>query len=341
MPVAPLLLTLAIVLVGMALALSQFCMVRAVLGVRDGEVSAARCVLAISLAIAVCLQLLAAISDGETMPTYTPEPLQVLLGGGLFGIAARANGGCYIGTINDLCRGQWRRLFSVTGWVIGFALLQRPPLPAHNQNGLELGLVLSGLALLLTALNHWARTREQGFQPNPAIGWLQGRRAWALMLSSGILMGLLHHTDLPWHPSSLARALGRFLAGTPLPPATACALLIPLGMVLVHRWLGVQQTRAPAWGDLSLLVWGTLMGLATVWGMGANDGYLFRSLPLGSLHAASGLAAMTAGILLPLRWPGALAGHAAASLAISRNETRNGPRQRQGGPDSADGWQGR
>ena len=42
------------------------------------------------------------------------------------------------------------------------------------------------------------------------------------------------------------------------------------------------------------------MGLGAVWGMGANDGYLFRSLPVGPLHAAVVLAAMSAGILLPL-----------------------------------------
>jgi hypothetical protein len=116
----------AIVLVGMALALSQFCMVRSVLSIRTGDLSPARCVLAISLAIALSLQLLAVVDGGETRPSYTPS-IAVVLGGLVFGIAARANGGCFIGTLNELCRGHWRRLYIVAGWILGFALLKLPP----------------------------------------------------------------------------------------------------------------------------------------------------------------------------------------------------------------------
>lgn len=298
----PLVLALiAIPLVGAALALSQFCMVRAVLGVQAGELSAARCVLAISLAIAFTLQLLAVARGGERLPAFDPQ-LPVLLGGLLFGIAARANGGCFVGTTNELCRGQGRRLWTMAGWVLGFALLQWPPLPHHGERPLELLLVLLGLAALLLLLQRQARSRQQIFTPNAALPGLRGGRAWALMLACGILMGLLHHSALVWDPSALARALGRALVGEPLPAAAAAALLLPLGMTLIHLWRGQIQMQAPRLADLPLLLWGTLMGLGAVWGMGANDTYLFRSLPLGSFHAAVGLAAMSAGILLPLRW---------------------------------------
>lgn len=267
------LLTLAaIVLVGMALALTQFCMVRAVRGVREGVVSPARCVLAISLAIAFSLQLLAILQGGESRPSYTPAA-PVVLGGLLFGVAARANGGCCIGTLNELSRGQWRRLYTVAGWILGFALLQPPPLASHGQRPWEVGLV---------------------------IPELQGGWAWGLMLACGLLMGLLHHTAWPWHPSSLARQLGQAVTGADLPLSSSCALLLPLGMLLVHRQRDPVQSQQPVISDLPLLLWGTLMGLGTAWGMGANDGYLFRHLPVGSLHAAVGLAAMSAGILLPL-----------------------------------------
>ena len=301
MPLMLLFPLLAIPLVGMALALSQFCMVRAVLGVRSRELSPACCVLAISLAIALTLQLLALLHGGETMPAYSPQ-LPVLLGGLLFGVAARANGGCYIGTANELCRGHGRRLYTVAGWVLGFALLQRPPLPSHGQRPLEVALVLLGLSVGLLVLLGRARRLRQSFVPNPAIAGLRGARAWGLMLASGIVMGLLHHSALPWHPSSLARELGHALVGRSLTPATAAGPLLLLGMTVVHSWRGQLQPRRPRLDDLPLLRWGTLMGLGTVWGMGANDGYLFRSLPLGSLHAAAGLAAMAVGILLPLPW---------------------------------------
>jgi hypothetical protein len=197
-------------------------------------------------------------------------------------------------------------LLTVAGWVLGFALLQRSPLPHHGQRPLDLLLVLLGITALLLLLQLQARRRQQIFIPNAAVVGLRGGRAWGLMLACGILMGLLHHSALIWDPSALARALGRALVGEPLPAAAAAALLLPLGMTLVHIWRGQIQPQAPRLADLPLLLWGTLMGLGAVWGMGANDAYLFRSLPLGSFHAAVGLAAMSAGILLPLRWPAPL-----------------------------------
>jgi hypothetical protein len=289
----------AIVLVGMALAISQFCMVRAVLSVRAGNFSPARCVLAISLAIAISLQLLALLHGGEPRPSYTPS-FAVVLGGLVFGIAARANGGCYIGTLNELCRGHWRRLYTVAGWILGFALLNRPSLPSHSQRPEEVAFVGVAMVgpLLLLSLLAWRRRQE--CCPNPALSRLRGSRAWVLMLLSGVLMGLLHHSDWPWDPSRLAFYMGRALHGASVPASAACALLLPLGMLLVHRWRGLIQPKRLKTADLQLLLWGTLMGLGSVWGMGANDGYLFRSLPVGSLHAAVGLAAMSAGILLPL-----------------------------------------
>ena len=289
----------AIVLVGMALALSQFCMVRSVLSTRTGDLSPARCVLAISLAIALSLQLLAVVGGGETRPSYTPS-IAVVLGGLVFGIAAQANGSCFIGTLNELCRGHWRRLYTVAGWILGFALLKVPPLPSHVQRPGEVVVVVLALAGLLLLLSLLAMRRRQEFRPNPALHGLRGGRAWGVMLITGVLTGLLHHSDWPWDPSRLATYLGRALHGEGVPVSAACALLLPLGMVIVHRWRGLVQPKRVVRADLPLLLWGTLMGLGTVWGMGANDGYLFRSLPVGSLHAAVGLTAMSAGILLPL-----------------------------------------
>jgi len=187
----------------------------------------------------------------------------------------------------------------VAGWILAFALLRASPLPAHGQRPWEVGLVVMGLAALLLLLLSWcAQQRHQAFCPNPAISSLRGPRAWGLMLATGVLMGLLQHSHWPWDPSSLARGLGLALTGAELPSATACALLLPLGMAITHQWRGQIQPRLPVVADLKLLLWGLLMGLGTVWGMGANDGYLFRYLPLGSMHAAAGLAAMTVGILL-------------------------------------------
>ena len=287
----------AIFVVGVALALSQFCLVRSVLGVRRGEFSAARCVVGLSVLIAITLLVMARWRGGETMPTYSPQ-LSVLLGGLLFGIAARANGGCFVGTLNGLCKGDWRRLCTVAGWILGYALLRVPPIPSHPQSAGEVALILSGLGGLLWWLTRQARRRGQGFVPNPAEPHLKGSLAWALMLTTGMLVGLLHHSGLPWDPSSLAKALGHSLRGTPLPPAIAGALAIPLGMALVHGLRRDWHPQTIQLKDGLLVPLGMLMAIGSVWGMGANDSYLFLYVPLGSLHAAFGLSAMAAGILL-------------------------------------------
>jgi hypothetical protein len=287
----------AIVAVGMALALSKFCFVVTVLGVRSGNLSPARCVVGLSFLIAISLLALAQWRGGETMPIYNPQ-LAVVFGGLVFGLAARSNGGCFVGTINGLCKGEAGRLLTIAGWVLGYALLRRSPIPGHHQTPLEVGLVLGGLGACLLVLNRRARRQHQCFLPNPKEPSLQGGVAWALMLTTGILVGLLHHSGLPWTPSNLARALGDSLRGIPLGHLWAYALLTPLGMALVHGLRGDFSPVPIRRRDLRLLPIGMLMAMGSVWGMGANDTYLFRYLPLGSMHAALGLTAMAAGILL-------------------------------------------
>jgi len=198
---------LAIPVVGMGLALSQFCLVRSVLSLRQGDGSPARCLVGLSLAVALTLLLLARWHGGESMTLYSPQP-SVVLGGLVFGMAARANGGCFVGTINGLCKGEGGRLFTVAGWVLGYGLVHLSSLPAHRQSPLEVVLVLAALAALLLVLNRIAKRQQQSFRPNPAAPGLQGNLAWVLMLSTGTLVGLLHHSGLPWDPSSLAKGLG-------------------------------------------------------------------------------------------------------------------------------------
>jgi hypothetical protein len=62
--------------------------------------------------------------------------------------------------------------------------------------------------------------------------------------------------------------------------------------------------------DLKLVHLGILMSMGNVWGMGANNSYLFRYLPLGSIHAAPGLTEMAVGILLGDRF---------GAISFSRN----------------------
>ncbi len=76
-------------------------------------------------------------------------------------------------------------------------------------------------------------------------------------------------------------------------------------MALVH---GLRRDFSPVpvkAVDLKLLPLGMLISMGNVWGMGANNSYLFRCLPPGSMHAALGLTAMAVGIVLG-DWFGAI-----------------------------------
>ena len=100
--------------------------------------------------------------------------------------------------------------------------------------------------------------------PNPSEPGLKGTVAWALMLPTGILVGLLHHSGLPWDPSNLAKALGESLRGSPLTAVSAYALPIPLGMALVHG-LRRDFSRVPIKAkDFKLLPLGMLMAMGSV-----------------------------------------------------------------------------
>ena len=63
----------AVLVVGMALALTKFCFVVTVLGARSGNLSPARCVVGLSLLIALSFLVLAQWHGGETMPIYNPR----------------------------------------------------------------------------------------------------------------------------------------------------------------------------------------------------------------------------------------------------------------------------
>ena len=230
---------------------------------RSGNLSPARCVVGLSLFIALTLLVVAHWHGGETMPIYNPR-LAVVFGGLVFGLAARANGGCFVGTINGLCQGESRRLLTITGWILGYALLRGSPIPGHRQTPLEVGLVVGGLGVLLLVLNSRARHQHQAFMPNPSEPGLKGTVAWALMLTAGILVGLLLHSGLPWDPSNLAKALGASLRGSTLTAISAYALPIPLGMALVH---GVRRDFFPLpikAKDFKLLPLGMLMAMGSV-----------------------------------------------------------------------------
>ena len=70
-----------------------------------------------------------------------------------------------------------------------------------------------------------------------------------------VRVGLLHQSDWPWAPSRLASHLGRALHGAPVPASAACALLLPLGMLIVQRWRGLVQPTRLKTADLQLLLW--------------------------------------------------------------------------------------
>lgn len=287
----------AVILLGYALATSQFCMVRAVLSLKNGFLSPIRCLLGISFSIGYFVALTNFLIGNRDYYFIAPSP-KIVLSGILFGLAARFNGGCYIGTMNYLGRGHLRRIYTVLGCIIGFILVDSSSSETIEYSDKQILLTLLSMGVLLLLAEMWALKTRQEFIPNVDLPELKGIWASALMLSIGLIIGLLIYLKLPYQPSAMAHNVGRWLKGLDFSVLSLSALMMPLGMMLFHKGRNNFAILPLTREDIKLILWGVVMALSTIWGAGGNDGYLFESLPKGSLHAIVGLLGMSVGIVI-------------------------------------------
>ncbi|MCP9809417.1 hypothetical protein KBY58_08220 [Cyanobium sp. HWJ4-Hawea] len=288
---------LLIALAGAGFCLTSFCMVKVVLQTRQGLSSPLRCLVGVMLTSCIVWALKTDLNLAAD-PGLFPATGRVGLGGFLFGLAAYANGGCFIGSMNQLAQGQGGRIWTLGGWVLGYLLLA----PLHglmaSPAAMGVGLVAGVLAAALLTLEIQALRRATPFTPNDAIPGLTGSRAWALMLGMGVVMALLIVSVLPWQPSDLAKHLAESLAGQDRRVALVAGLSFPLGMLAINLWRRKFQAQAPRNRHVGWLGWGLVMVVGAELALGGNDSQLFRFIPMGSPHALLGVPAMAAGILV-------------------------------------------
>ncbi|MFM7083893.1 MAG: hypothetical protein ACKOW3_02655 [Hyphomicrobium sp.] len=288
---------LAVAGLGFFLAMSQFCMVRAVLSLKEGHLSPIRCLLAISLSIGLIVYFMNVFSEHPIYNFRSVTP-KIAISGFLFGVAARFNQGCYIGSMNYLGRGHLGRIMCVLGWIVGFILVDGSSDKTSEYTKLYTIITLLGLAVLLLVAEIWSLTKKQIFIPNDDLPELKGFKAGSLMLCIGLIIGGLIYFKFPYHPSTMSLNVSAWLKGSDFNYLSLSALMMPLGMMIFHKRRGQFEILYLKQKDFKHLLWGILMAMTTTWGAGGNDGYLFEYLPKGSLHAVMGLLGMSGGILI-------------------------------------------
>jgi hypothetical protein len=278
----PLALVVALLLAsGLLLSRIRFCMVAAVAEAVKGDWGACRCIATIALAISAVLLLLG-VADGHAPMQLNPN-WRVPLGGLLFGIAAAWNRGCFIGTTIQLSGGNLNALLPITGWVVGFRLLQPPRLmPLPDASPWRTGIALVALVALMLWLIQRQRT-NQGDKVD-----------WHASFACGLMLGLLDNDRWGWSPSTLASSVAHIGAVG----SSWLGLVMLLGMAVESALQGRFHWRLPDWRQWGRLPMGIAMAIGASLAMGGNDSQILRYLPGGSPHGWLAVPTMAIGVLL-------------------------------------------
>ena len=220
-----------------------------------------------------------------------------IIGGLIFGFGTAANGGCSVSTMSRLARGDLHMLATISGWVIGWCVWLA--LSPTNRHIIPLGetptLFIVGEVLLWAAVTLWAIKSSAA-----------SRRLWLLIMSIGLLSGLLFLLQPYWSPSDMVQHLANAVLhdqsrAWPGSERYLIVLALLFGM-LVAAWIG----RSFSLKRLSLklllmhLLAGTAMGVGASMVMGGNDLQLLLTLPAASPAALVTVLSMLTGIYLAI-----------------------------------------
>lgn len=219
------------------------------------------------------------------------------LGGFLFGLGMAFNQGCGISTLSKLTRGEFEMIATISGWLLGWYLMEAwgPELTDQEMPapGLSFFLGLAGASLLLLA---WlSRSRPER------------RKTWLGMMGIGLLAGFLFLYERRWTPSGLLHDLSASLRGAeigawPEPHRYAVLLALLAGMLIAV--LCSKRFKAGRFGAKLMLVHllaGTLMGVGAALARGGNDYHLLLAIPFLSPAGLIAVASMLIGLYLGLR----------------------------------------
>jgi uncharacterized protein len=299
-------------LIGYSSQRSSVCMVRAVQEVIDRQRVHRLAGLLLAAASAMLVMAggeAAGAAPFETISGTKPGGLAVA-GGVLFGLGARINGFCAIGTLAVLTAGKVSRVATLAAMFVAAIvlgpnmskaalMLPEQELMASPLAGQELSaLVLGALLALIPATYIYRR-----------LGWKRPRGGWSPLVAMSIIgasSGLLFALDQKWaYTSRIAEIADGEAFFTFANLAGPVAMLT--GMVVAairggqfHLRFGNRREWAAA------TIGGLLMGMGATMVPGGNDAMLFTGIPLLLPNLLVAFAAFGAVLYVGMRvsWPG-------------------------------------
>lgn len=240
-----------------------------------------------------------------TLSAGYPITLSVVLAGAAFGLGARLNNACVLGTLAHLTGGNLTFVFSVLGMILGVVATTfidaaptgaTPPAPSPLEAPVPAA-VLFVLALVVS-LGLALRRRVPR--------WIRGLRdpdttrmgPYRAMLIVGVCGGLLYALAGNWtYMSLLSRRAahlidpGLALAGWPV---VLCATTVVLGGITAAlRYRDFDLRRPDPKPALRCLTGGAVMGASAAIIPGGNGTMLVHGLPSLAPHAMAAYLAMT------------------------------------------------
>ena len=293
------------VFTGMALARANMCFMKASKAMADGhfEPVAALVIVMASATLAFTLWGYAGLRDPA--PWALPTAWS-LVGAILFGIGARINGACTIGTMGRLAGGDMGALATIAGGAVAIFLAphvaqasDRPRLSMTYEMGWT-AIVLVAAALAILVLVRGKKRLERA------------RDIVLLGVIAASLYGLRGETSLMDAASSLAPSAG---SAVPILLVLAGLLIGALGTALIS---GHFRPHLPDKARIPFeFAGGALMTTGALAIPGASDVVAFYGVPSGSPHAVVAWIVMLATVVLSFRitrteiWRGAFARKAA------------------------------
>ncbi|ABG33142.1 response regulator SirA [Roseobacter denitrificans] len=259
---------------------------------------------------AVILPLHWLFPASATLSAGYPVTVQVLLAGVAFGLGARINRACALGTLAHLTGGNLVYGLTIVGMVGGAiamaslgtgagndAPLRVSPLEQPGMGALAVwgALVVVLIVALYRRAPRWLRNMR-----DPASTRMGPYRA---MLVVGVCGGLLYTLAGSWtYMSLLSHRAERLVhpdAHADGLPVVMCAATVVIGGLIAAWWYGDFDLRRPkAWGGARCLSGGAIMGASAAIIPGGNGTMLIHGLPSLAPHAIAAYAAMTVTLCL-------------------------------------------
>lgn len=271
------------------------CMVRGVNELKSGK---PEFLIAILLSGVLAWVAILFSSFMEMTSSFKTHEIDIIfaIGGVLFGFGAAFNQGCGVSTLSKLSRGDFKMLFTILGWLVGWTVLANWT-PSTKYNELVISSSVTTILLVIFSLTIliWA-----------FLGNQERRKLWLTMMSIGLIGGFVFLFDPKWPPSGLLHKVSHALVSPgkySWPPNESYFLFISLllGMFIAAWKTNKFEVIKSNWNEwLIHIMAGTFMGIGASLALGGNDTQLLLSLPTFSPGGVVAVLGMLIGIWIGL-----------------------------------------